>query len=45
MKRLAGGGAAAIVLVAAGVIAAGGDGEAFGTGDAIMAYALPESPH
>ena len=27
------------------VIAAGGDGEAFGTGDAIMAYALPESSH
>ncbi|HET9012691.1 MAG TPA: pyrroloquinoline quinone-dependent dehydrogenase, partial [Gemmatimonadaceae bacterium] len=25
------------------VIAAGGDGEAFGTGDAIMAYALPDS--
>lgn len=27
------------------VIAAGGDGEAFGTGDAIMAYALPDSSH
>lgn len=27
------------------VIAAGGDGESFGTGDAIMAYALPELAH
>jgi quinoprotein glucose dehydrogenase len=27
------------------VIAAGGDGEAFGAGDAIMAYALPDSSH
>ena len=26
------------------VIAAGGDGEAFGTGDAIMAYAIPQVP-
>ena len=25
------------------VIAAGGDGESFGTGDAIVAYALPPS--
>jgi quinoprotein glucose dehydrogenase len=27
------------------VIAAGGDGESFGAGDAIMAYALPDSSH
>ena len=27
------------------VIAAGGDGESFGTGDAIMAFALPDSSH
>jgi glucose dehydrogenase len=27
------------------VIAAGGDGEAFGAGDAIIAYALPDSSH
>jgi quinoprotein glucose dehydrogenase len=27
------------------VIAAGGDGESFGTGDAIMAYALPDTTH
>ena len=26
------------------VIAAGGDGESFGTGDAIMAFAIPDAP-